>query len=109
VSFSAAGSPEEAADRLARGTRRLILGSAVAGRVTVTHVALRRHRAFFDNSFAPVFRREFAVGCTLLRGSALGWAAGSPEAIEGRRERRKSMWSLIGDRLAWRVAAGEQR
>lgn len=71
VSFVAAGSPEEAADRLARGTRRLTLGSAVAGRVTVARVALRRHRAFFDNAFAPVFRGEFVVegGRTLLRGS----------------------------------------
>ncbi len=68
--FAAHGSPEEAARRLAQGSRRGFARPAVFGRVSVEHVALHRSRFFASNSFAPVFRGAFTAdsGQTVLRG-----------------------------------------
>lgn len=68
--FAALGSPDETAHRLAQGSRRGFARPAVAGRVSVEHVALRRSRLFSGNSFAPVFRGAFTAdsGQTVLRG-----------------------------------------
>jgi hypothetical protein len=63
--FAAAGSPEEAARRLAEETPRRF--AATVGRVSVEHVVLRRSRSR-SNGFE--FRGRFVVesGRTLLRG-----------------------------------------
>jgi hypothetical protein len=73
--FPAPGSPQQAADLLARATPRTSLQTpfqnGVVGAVRAERVSLRYHRAGIRNSFAPFFRGQFSVesGQTVLRGA----------------------------------------
>src|SRR5262249_51775573 len=75
AAFPAPGSPQQAADLLARATPRTSLHSpfqnGVVGAVRVERVSLRYHRAGIRNSFAPFFRGQFSIesGQTVLRGA----------------------------------------
>lgn len=74
VSFSADGSPEEAAERLSGRVKtsvfRTYLSEAVVGKVSVDKVFLYRHQPTFRNSFRPVFTGRFVLseGTTVLTG-----------------------------------------
>ncbi|MBJ78070.1 MAG: hypothetical protein CMJ98_13800 [Planctomycetes bacterium] len=75
VHFDVPGAPEAAASALAQATPRSAMSTltaeSVVGAVSPDRVVLHRHRPFFSNSFAPVFRGEFRVksGRTQLCGA----------------------------------------